>query len=207
MGRNKSDIIGGIGAGFEILKALKDELTKLNVGDPDAYLRKIKSSASLRRKVAELLVGNTATAQAAAPVATVPVVHTVDLDADPYVPNGWSVEEHKKGGRFVWDKEKVKFYLSQKQQGGYIIGNDLRKELADKPVFNACLLDFLFAHPELIPEEWKGKAVFFWGTIYRDSDDRLCVRYLYWDDGRWDWNYYWLDSGWNSCSPAVVSAS
>jgi len=38
---------------------------------------------------------------------------------------------------------------------------------------NANVLDYLLAHPELIPEDWKNKYVFFWGTIYRYSSGGL----------------------------------
>jgi hypothetical protein len=132
----------------------------------------------------------------------------VDLDADPFVPDSWSVEEHQKGGQFTWDAAKVSLYLSKKQQNGKgIEGNKLREELKDRPVFNANLLDYLLAHTHLIPEEWKGKAVFFWGTIYRDRDGDLRVRCLIWGDGRWLWNALWLCLGWRARHPAAVPAS
>jgi hypothetical protein len=59
----------------------------------------------------------------------------------------------------------------------------------------------------LIPEEWKGKYVFFWGTIYRGSGDNLYVRCLCWGGGRWDWGYDWLGGGWDDGNPAAVPAS
>lgn len=134
--------------------------------------------------------------------------HSIDLDASPYLPNGWSAEEHKKGGFLKWDPTKVRLHFSENQQGGkYVEGNKLRKELETQPVYNANLLDFYLAHPELIPEEWKGKSVFFWGTIYRLSDGRLYVRYLYFLGGQWGWDYYWLDHDWSSSAPAAVPAS
>ena len=71
---------------------------------------------------------------------------------------------------------------------------------------NANILDYLLAHPELIPEEWKGKYIFFWGTIYRLSDGRLCVRYLIWNGSEWDWSYDWLDDDFNSDSPAALAS-
>ncbi|MDE2001222.1 MAG: hypothetical protein KGI60_01480, partial [Patescibacteria group bacterium] len=99
-----------------------------------------------------------------------PVEYLIDCDADPFVPNGWLVEKHQKGGSFKWDAAQVKLYLSNQQRNDKAIeGNKLRRELVDKPVLNANVLDYLLANPHLIPEEWKGKAVFFWGTIYRDS--------------------------------------
>lgn len=133
--------------------------------------------------------------------------HLIDCDADPYVPSGWKVEEHIKGGQFEWDPTRVKLYLSDKQKDGAIEGNKLRKELKGKPAFNANVLDYLLANPNLIPEEWKGKAVFFWGTIYRDSGGSLCVRCLVWDGGGWLWCSNWLGSDWGDLSPAAVPAS
>lgn len=132
--------------------------------------------------------------------------HTIDCSADPFIPNGWTVEEHRKSGDFVWDPNKVGLYLSDGQKNGKVVeGNKLRKELKDKPVLNANVLDYLLAHPELIPEEWKGKYIFFWETIYRDSDGNLNVRYLNWDGTQWNWNYNWLDNDWNDDNPAAVS--
>ena len=134
----------------------------------------------------------------------------IDLDADPFVPNGWSVPEgfHRKGGQFKWDVSQVVLYLSKGQQfGKWIDGNKLRNELKGKPVYNANVLDYLLANPDLIPEEWKSKHVFFWGTVYCYSDGFLCVRYLYWYGDRWYWSYYWLDYDWHGNSPAAVHAS
>lgn len=134
--------------------------------------------------------------------------YVIDCDADPFVPDGWSVEKHRRSGAFKWNAEGVTLYLDKGQKNGkWIEGNKIRKELADKPVLNANVLDYLLAHPHLIPEEWKGKAVFFWGTIYRDRDGSLYVRYLGWDGGRWYWNANWLGNGWGDGNPAAVAAS
>lgn len=135
--------------------------------------------------------------------------HIVDLDADPRSPYyGWKIEEHKKGGQFAWNPAKVSLFLSKKQQDGNgIEGNKLRKEMADQTVYNANLLDYLLDNPHLIPEEWKCKAVFFWGTIYRSSGDRLCVRCLIWDGGRWLRDRNWLDFNFGSGGPSAVAAS
>ena len=142
------------------------------------------------------------------------VEHVIDCDAQPYLPDGWSIEEHQKGGAFKWDAAQVAFHLSSGQKGDkYIEGNKLRKELADKPVLNANVLDYLLANPHLIPEEWKkdGKGntryIFFWSTIYRNRDGYLYVRCLSWGDGRWDWGNGWLDDDWFGNFPAAVRAS
>jgi len=134
--------------------------------------------------------------------------YIIDCDADPHVSDGWKVEEHKKGGKFVWDPTRVRLHLSPRQQNGkQINGNELRKELAKESVLNANVLDYLLAHPTLIPEEWKDKAVFFWGTIYRLSGGGLYVRYLDWGSSQWDWHYSWLDDDWRGSHPAACSPS
>lgn len=133
--------------------------------------------------------------------------HLIDCDVDPFVPKGWKVEEHIKGGQFEWDPTKVDLYLSEKQRGGSIEGNKLRQELRGRSVLNANVLDYLLAHPNLIPEEWKGKYVFFWGTIYRYSAGDSYVRYLCFGGCRWHWSYGWLGSGWGGGSPTALRAS
>ncbi len=135
------------------------------------------------------------------------IEHLIDCDATPFIPEGWSVESHKKSGFFKFDPAKIRLYLSKKQKKGeYSIGNDLKKELADLPTLNANVLDYLLAHPELIPEEWKGKAIFFWGTIYRRSDGNLYVRCLRWDGSEWGWRYSFLGLDFYSRSPAALAS-
>ncbi len=140
--------------------------------------------------------------------------HVIDCDADPFLPSGWKVEEHRKGGSFVWNHNAVKLYLSDSQHDRkQIEGNKLLKLLADKPVLNANVLDYLFANKHLIPESMKKdeqgniRHIFFWGTIYRDADGLLCVRYLFFYDGQWRWSYLWLDDVWLGYSPAALCAS
>ncbi len=141
-------------------------------------------------------------------------LHTVDCDAEPFVPNDLKVEEHKEGGQLQLDPSKVKLHLSSNQMVGRVIeGNKLRKELESEPVLNANVLDYLFTHQELIPEDWKCDAkgntryIFFWGTIYRDSRGDLFIRCLYWDGGAWHQRSYRLGRDWDGRSPATVLAS
>lgn len=145
------------------------------------------------------------------------VEHAIDCDANafnPWVKDGWTIEEHQKGGQWKFDPKQVEFFLTSVQKDGKVIeGNKLRKELAKKPVFNANVLDYLLAHPELIPDEWKTdgngntRYIFFWGTVYRSRDGDLCVRYLCWDGGGWDWGGRWLAYDWFGGRPAAVRAS
>lgn len=144
--------------------------------------------------------------------------HIIDCDADPFpLDTGeWgeektcSVEEHRKGGSFTWDPTRVRPYLSEKQKNGskYILGNELREELKFQPVLNTTVLKYLYK-PEnrhLIPEEWKdGREVYFWGTIYREDDDDLCVMFLCWyESSGWGYGHRILSQFFRANCPAAV---
>lgn len=130
--------------------------------------------------------------------------HTIDCDADPFLPNGWKVEEHRRGGQVEFDLSKVTLYLAEDQRCGKVIeGNELRKQLANQPVFNANVLDYLLKNPALIPVEWKGKAIIFWGTVYRNSNGGLCVLGLGCYGISPSFHSYWLGGNWVYTSPAL----
>lgn len=127
---------------------------------------------------------------------------TIDCDTDPYVPSGWKVEEHQKGGQLKWDASQPGLYFPHSNEG-----SRLRQELKGKPVLNANVLDYLFENPHSIPEEWRDEKVFFWGTIYRSNyNGDLFVRYLFWGAGYWDWHYHKLDLSFSN-NPIVLKAS
>ena len=144
------------------------------------------------------------------------VTHVIDCAVAPFVPEGWMVAPANEQiasrftGEIVWGPETtpVAFHLDAGQQGdGRVVGNELRKRLAGQRVLPANVLDYLLAHPQLIPESWKGQYLFFWGTVYRDAGGGLCVRDLYWDGDAWDWDCFWLVDDFDSSNPAAVPAS
>lgn len=124
--------------------------------------------------------------------------HIIDCDVAPRTPCGSTVKVHLEGGRFKWDPSQVDLYFSDRQVGSSpettnykVTGHELRPELSTKAVMNANVLDYLLAHPELIPKSWKGHSVFFWGTIYIDVSGQPYVRYLCSDQlraGKWGLN-------------------
>lgn len=142
------------------------------------------------------------------------VPRLIDCDTAPWCPYGWRVEEHRPGGQLEFDPAKVAFHLDDGQKNGRtIVGNELRKHLAEMPVMNANVLDHLLANPQLIPDSWKMDAdgyprdIYFWGTVYRSGVSLLCVRCLCRGGGQWRWNHTRLDREWNAPSPAALSAS
>ncbi len=111
-------------------------------------------------------------------------VHIIDCDVDPFVPKGWMIKKHRKGGQYAFDLSRIVFDLMGEGRGH-----------CRRVFLNANVLDYLLAHQRLIPEEWGDQKTFFWDTIYRDSNGSPCVRYLNWNeyDGWW-WHYGWLMS-------------
>ncbi len=132
------------------------------------------------------------------------IKHIIDCDVQPFIPKGWRIDEHRKGGQLEWSSAKILLYTPEVQEVEYIFGNALRKELTGKRVLNACVLDYLLDNPHLIPEEWKNKRVFFWGTVYLDCNRYSCVRYLFCNDlGEWNWDVFWLSRALYKNSPAA----
>ncbi|MEK7567396.1 MAG: hypothetical protein AAB513_00540 [Patescibacteria group bacterium] len=130
----------------------------------------------------------------------------VDLDVSPFVPEGWAVEEHKKGGHFRWDASKV--MLSRKDPGSDLEIDEIREGLRKETFFNANLLDYLLKNPHLIPDKWKEKYVLFWGTIYRDLPlEAFCIRCLCWNDGGWGESHFELGGGNFSIGFALIASS
>ncbi len=130
--------------------------------------------------------------------------HVVDCDANPFVSDGWKVEEHKKGGQVTIEHRgddlfvndcKIELYLHKGQQNGKGISGYVLRDALKREVLNACILHYLLAHPDLIPDSWKKNTdhkvrVYFWGTIYRCSDSHsLSVPYLGWSAASCGWSF------------------
>ena len=129
----------------------------------------------------------------------------INTNQEPFIPEGFAVESHDTTLGKISLKD-CSLYLSEKQkEGNWVEGDELRKEI--KNPLNAVVLEYLLKNPKQIPEEWKEKGIYFWGTIYRLPHGRLCVRYLCFYDGRWHWHCRWLIRDWLATSPAAVLAS
>lgn len=141
-----------------------------------------------------------------------PPKHVIDCDAAPKVGDDLcgaavqqaEVDRHIPGGKMIWDKDKVHLWFFPGQQKTGVSGAEIYQLTEDKPVLNANVLDYLLEHQELIPKEWKGKYVCFWGTIYRLGEGAKFVRYLFWANGKWHSANRWLAAGFfNANEPAA----
>jgi len=147
---------------------------------------------------------------------TKPVEHFIDCDEAPFIPEGWSIlpANEQLPRRFCgvlwWGVTEVALHLSTKQKNNLqVLGSELCKELEEIVVYPANVLDFLLKKENwhLIPEEWEGVRVFFWGTIYCRSDDYLGVRCLCRIDDKWTWSCHWLDSKWSDHDLSAIACN
>lgn len=58
--------------------------------------------------------------------------------------------------------------------------------------------EWLMEHQDQIPAEFRNFYLTFPGTVWQDSDGDRCVPCLYWYDGRWCLDFYWLEVDWIS---------
>lgn len=81
----------------------------------------------------------------------------------------------------------------------YITGHEFLKRLkAGKKVLpNSNMINWLVEHQNELGvkeflEQYKGKVLYAFGDIFRDSDGDLCVRCAIWDGDAWVSSCYWL---------------
>jgi hypothetical protein len=158
--------------GVGMMNQLGDALEREGYS-PD-LITKLRSDSHLLKQLKSILSGS----------ATVKLRYMIDDGGRSTIEQGWSIEyNHSLFGKFEWDESKAKLYLSLQQRNGNIRASILRRQLTRKPVLNAAVLDFLLAHPEMIPEDWKMRGnICFWGTVYCDPHGALRVRHLFWGD-------------------------
>lgn len=79
------------------------------------------------------------------------------------IPKGLGIISHYHTKQEKINKVKLCTYARQ-NHGSWEEGNDIKKYVSN-PLCDD-VLDYFLDHPEEIPESWKGKLIFFWGTIY-----------------------------------------
>ena len=108
--------------------------------------------------------------------------HIIDTNPYPFIQEGLGIYSHVGSGDYVWDKNASGDHLHFSEEqilDARVLGADLLKGLVRVPVANARVLDWLIGHPHQIPIEiWKGKKIFFGGTLYEGANENLYVRYL-----------------------------
>lgn len=112
-------------------------------------------------------------------------------------------------GKFPGRKWKLDLHPTQRD-GGVIQGWDLEKHY-DSPEFNGRHYSLespevkgWIANPTTYPDEFKGKAVFLWGSRQGSGGDRE-VACLIWLGDRVRVAWHWLDYDWDRPYPALLA--
>jgi len=148
-----------------------------------------------------------------------PGVITIDRSVpfdSAFVGEGWKVLDDETDTRSIalteLDLSKVRFETMLQDGETSIKGEEKLKRLKKKGHIrlDAKIFQALWENKHLIPESWKEKIngnirfIYFDGTVLQDSNGDRYVLYLDWDDGKWSWNVYWLDSRWFVYGPSAV---
>jgi hypothetical protein len=135
-------------------------------------------------------------------------VFTVDTDIDPFCPRGWRIESTRRCGRVEIDISRIERRLSKVQRdGGRLTCDQFLAEFGWVGL-TAHALDWLLAHKELIPESWKGRLLFFPGTVYQFHVGNRCIRYLVFEGGDRGWSEGWLGADFDiGCQVALLASS
>lgn len=139
----------------------------------------------------------------------------IDLDAAPFIPEGWEVREsdqltNRVCGRFEWNPARFYMFLANGQKGNRTIrGYELRRILENQQVrvLPANVLDWMLEHPNVITQTWEIGFKFFWGTIYRDQMGLMCVRGIRKLISACGWDHDQLDHSWFDSWSAVALAA
>ena len=119
----------------------------------------------------------------------------IDCDGLPFLPDqGWKAEIGPKEGTLKFDSTtveliKIGFHKSEWEA--------ISKKLSGVAL-NGCVLNHLLLHQNLIPAEWIGKKIFFWGTTYTESSGVKCVLYLVYFNNEWTWEAQYLSEDANN---------
>ena len=150
-----------------------------------------------------------------------PMSITIDGDTILDLPPELSITgrgaEHRKMGKITLEKRtdgklyvngvEVIRYISPEQERDHIEGKELRKQMKDKKVLNACVMDTLFSNNQLIPDEWKIGYIFSWGTIFRKMDGCLYIEYMRWNVHSFIRGYLCLNYSWSKKDSAIILSS
>lgn len=133
------------------------------------------------------------------------------FDPAKFIGKGWAIEEEDERSLALThvDIASVVLEVSVKCGESYVTGEENLKRLkkANCIRLDAAVFRAFWKNKHLIPESWKGKCIFFDGTVLGDPSGDRCALCLGWCRGGWDWDYSWLGSGRYVSGPSAVLAS
>jgi hypothetical protein len=136
----------------------------------------------------------------------------VDRSVKPTYPDWFKKLEHRElecSGPAKYNLQaEVYEWFHDDQKNGYTTGKIICKYLQESKALATCLnlQDGLAIQAKgivIFRKLFADKSVFLWGSVAQNRDGLLLVPYLCDGGGKVGLVWYWLDSGWNSVSPAL----
>ncbi|MDO8515631.1 MAG: hypothetical protein Q7S28_00075 [bacterium] len=130
---------------------------------------------------------------------------TIDYAIKPSLIN-LAIENHPlRADMITVNFKKINLVPIVKSGDGYVSGKEIQKRLiaTDKTLLDVRVMEELLRYPMLIPDSWISKNIFFWGTIFHDSNGRLYAPYIVMVDGRWRGSFSATD---DACSANAFAA-
>jgi len=147
----------------------------------------------------------------------IPIDRAAPFDPVKLLGQGWTIDEQDERSLALnqVDLANVRLEHMLKKNESWIKGEEKLKRLKKTGHIrlDAKVFQTLWENQALVQESWKEKTngnttfIFFDGTVLRDPGGDRYVLCLCWYDGRWGWDYRWLEDGWGVRSPSAVLAS
>lgn len=124
----------------------------------------------------------------------VQIKYIIDGDSDPHFPpnppSGLKVHLHQKNGKLNWHHDVIGYDHDEPRSRAmnFKYGDEVLARFEGNNLPNASAVTFYLKHPWLIPEEWKGQIIYFFGTIYIDSEGKLYAWRLEWHSDKNVWS-------------------
>lgn len=177
MAKQKSDILSGMGSGYEIVKVIVDEVKNRGGGDDD--VRKILSDRNLQTHIGDLIMG---TYQQA--VKPIPTTYPVEIDYTD------TFEQRLAAGRYDWKNSDItEKHFPVKGEGKVKLDLELAhyaKSMSTEAVLAAidaqgyrpATIEELLAFGAKYPELQREFPIIALGSVWRDLNGRRDVAFL-----------------------------
>lgn len=130
---------------------------------------------------------------------------TIDLGAAPTIPTDLILTQHLLGGLWSWNPREIAVWFARGQELGTVLDStEMLHSIGAKRPLNANLLDWLLGNLQLVPPQWKGKEILFWGTQFRTLRHHRRVRTLDLRGTRPVPGLHAFEWGFDNLHPAVV---
>lgn len=123
-----------------------------------------------------------------------------------FIGKSWVIAEDNEALPETWDSASTRLVSALRKGEATVSGEKTIERLrGDKPLGARAFLYF-WNNREKIPEEWKGKLVFFDATVLRNPGGDRFSLYLSWFGDRWYWYYNWLVNDRNACCVSACAS-